>query len=58
MINNLNNFEKIKILRERLNCIIKHEGLCSENVLLLSREVDKLILEYYHSTGTAKKMKQ
>ena len=54
MINYSNNFEKIKILREKLNYIIEYEGLCSEKVLLLSREIDNLILEFYRSVDITK----
>lgn len=39
--------QTIESMRNKLDCLVKTEGMESEQVLALSRDLDKVLLEYY-----------
>lgn len=42
--------KQLSILRDELNKLIATEGINSKKVLALSKEIDKIILEYYEES--------
>jgi hypothetical protein len=42
--------DKLWILKQKLNNILEVEPIYSESVLILSQELDKIILEFYNET--------
>lgn len=50
--------EKIEIERNKLNRLIRAEGMENEKVLELSRDLDILLLEYYVERPLGKRIKE